>query len=218
MLHEFCRKSVVYLNSLYIDATPDISDGGILQPAGFWEATFFVAPYLWSLCRAMWGRHWVFYCIAGGQHEAMLLCSSAPFHMIEVTSAHLHERGHSRLREDLSKRACVCRSVSSWFAAVLSKIATARGRQARPVSVGETGQVWRPTDRNDWTSGSCHNLLECGTSRLYSVTIQGPMNLITLWLHKSFYQTIKYFWQQNLLLFKRSRLHKSPIMNKSYFF
>lgn len=82
MLHEFYRESVAYLNKLYIDGSPDISDGGILWPTGFWEVTLFVTAYLWSLCRSVGGRHWVFYCDEGGQHEAMLLRSPAPFHMI----------------------------------------------------------------------------------------------------------------------------------------
>lgn len=44
--HEFCRESEGDLNKLYIDGTPDISDGKILWPTGFWEVTFIVTAYL----------------------------------------------------------------------------------------------------------------------------------------------------------------------------
>lgn len=45
---------------------------------GLWEVTFVVAPFLWSLCCSVWGRHWVFYCIGGEQHEAALFSLPPP--------------------------------------------------------------------------------------------------------------------------------------------
>lgn len=154
-----CRESVVGLNRLYIGATPDISH--ILSLRIF---EVFVAPR-----EADTGSSVV---LQAG--EAMLLCSPAPFRMIEVASAHVHKLGHLRLREDLSKRACVCcRSASSWLATVLSEIDDGRSGFGRNWSGLENLQTA--------TTGPLDHVLICWLLHLTILFsyIQGRINHIS---------------------------------------